>query len=403
MRVPRAAFRALLPCLALTLISCPLPTSNKRSLGAKINLSKDELFPGESVALSLKLYAPSAALPVISWSAQAGGIAPTLVANEAVYTAPETAGDYEILVKAVVGDSNYETQSIVRVRKPSTDGKGRNAADYVGQGQAQNREAVLALMYSDSTPLYLSPSEPDALSPVLFKLRLPAGLPGSTRLHIRSTEGETRTVAMAKQKVDSPAFNFYLAEAWPTNYPFEYWFEWRDGSDSIYLSRAGTSIEVPQASDLFRVDSGRKIPVWAKGLCLYRIVPDRFYNADYSNDPEGTRTDWNAAIAPGESAKPSGGDIEGMARKLEYLRTLGVDALLIDPLFGADMKVEGRYSQAGLADPDQKLADFISRARARGLKVILDTPTFTAWTCRPRKRIFSRSLKTGSRNRWPRA
>jgi glycosidase len=338
-----------------------------------INLSKDELFPGESVALSLKLYAPSAALPVISWSAQAGGIAPTRVANEAVYTAPETAGDYEILVKAVVGDSSYETQSIVRVRKPSPDGKGRNAADYVGQGQIQNRQAALSIMYADSTPLYLSPSEPEALSPVLFKLRLPAGLPGSTRLHIRSAEGETRTVAMAKQKGDSPAFNFYLAEAWPTRYPFEYWFEWSDGSDSIYLSRAGASIDVPKASDLFSVDSGRKIPLWAKGLCLYRIVPDRFYNADFSNDPKGTRTEWNTAIAPGEASKPLGGDIEGITRKLEYLRTLGVDALLIDPLFGGDLKVEGRYSQTDLSDPDQKLADFITRTRARGLKVILDT------------------------------
>lgn len=371
MKVFRAAARALLPCLALVVLGCPLPTPNKRSVGAKIVLPVSDIQPGESVAVSLKLFAPSQALPVISWSAQSGGITPTRVSNVAVYTAPSESGNFEIDAKVVVGDASYGAQSIIQVRRKPSEGEAEQAAGYMGPGRIQNRDAVSALMYADSTPLYLSPSDYDALAPLLFKLRLPSGIPGSAILHLKPSGGDALAIVMAEQQNDA-AFDYYLAEARPALSPFSYWFEWRDGSDSIYLSRAGTSAELPREPDCFRVEAGPGIPSWAKGLSLYCIVPDRFYNADYSNDPESTRKDWYAAFPPGEASKPLGGDIEGMARKLEYLRTLGSDALLVDSVFGKDLKVEGRYGVSG-GDSEQKLADFISRAKARGLKVLLDT------------------------------
>lgn len=375
MKVLRAAARAFAPralllCLALLLTGCPLPTPNKRSIGATIVLPESDIEPGESVSVSLKLFAPSLALPVISWSAQAGGIAPTRVSNVAIYTAPSESGNYEIDAKVVVGDSSYGAQSIIRVHQKPSEGEAEQVSEYRGPGRMQNREAVQALMYADSTPLYLSPTDDGSQAPLIFKLRLPSGMPGQAILHIRSDGGDALAVAMAEQKNDA-AFDYYLAEARPDLPPFQYWFEWRDGSDSIFYSRSGGSAEPPRDSDRFRVETGPGLPAWAKGLSLYRIVPDKFYNADYSNDPESARKDWYAGFAPGEAAKPLGGDIEGMARKLEYLRTLGSDALLVDSVFGKDLKVEGRYG-APDGDSDQKLADFISRARARGLKVILD-------------------------------
>ena len=71
------------------------------------------------------------------------------------------------------------------------------------------------------------------------------------------------------------------------------------------------------------------------------------------------------------------GDLKGIARRLDYLATLGVDAIWISPVFPSPMADFG-YDVADYCDIDPifgTLADFdtlLSEAHNRGLKVILD-------------------------------
>jgi alpha-glucosidase len=71
------------------------------------------------------------------------------------------------------------------------------------------------------------------------------------------------------------------------------------------------------------------------------------------------------------------GDLKGIERRLDYLTSLGVDAIWISPIYPSPM-VDFGYDVADYCDVDARfgtLADFdamLAQAHARGLKVLLD-------------------------------
>ena len=71
------------------------------------------------------------------------------------------------------------------------------------------------------------------------------------------------------------------------------------------------------------------------------------------------------------------GDLRGIERRLDYLASLGVDAIWISPIYPSPMADCG-YDVADYCDVDSRfgaLADFdrlIAEAHARGLKILLD-------------------------------
>ncbi len=103
-------------------------------------------------------------------------------------------------------------------------------------------------------------------------------------------------------------------------------------------------------------------PSWAKDAIWYQIFPERFYNGDPSNDPTisslwgtwpwETQTDWNITpwtsdwyhFQPWEEAnghpfnwqfqlRRYGGDLQGIIDKLDYLDSLGINAIYLNPVF----------------------------------------------------------------------
>lgn len=101
------------------------------------------------------------------------------------------------------------------------------------------------------------------------------------------------------------------------------------------------------------------LPAWTASANWYQIFPERFYNADTTNDPTAERikapsdwkiTPWTAdwyQRAPWESRltptfydetvfmRRLGGDLQGVIQKLDYLDSLGVNALYFNPVFDA--------------------------------------------------------------------
>lgn len=105
-------------------------------------------------------------------------------------------------------------------------------------------------------------------------------------------------------------------------------------------------------------------PNWSKGVVWYQIFPDRFYNGDPSNDPivsdqEGAypfdstsdfqihpwTSDWYE-LQPYEQKNGKdvfyniqrrryGGDLQGVIDKLDYLQSLGINAIYMNPIFWA--------------------------------------------------------------------
>jgi cyclomaltodextrinase len=99
-------------------------------------------------------------------------------------------------------------------------------------------------------------------------------------------------------------------------------------------------------------------PEWAKDAVWYQIFPERFHNADASNDPTRERiggpegweitpwtSDWYARAVWEQkrgydfrsfaTTRRYGGDLQGVIDKLDYLNSLGVNVLYFNPVFDA--------------------------------------------------------------------
>ena len=94
----------------------------------------------------------------------------------------------------------------------------------------------------------------------------------------------------------------------------------------------------------FRVFPGFHVPVWSKGALQYQIFCDRFCNGDVTNDVvEGEYTyhgtpvtgtlAWDAPIPLDDYRSFRGGDLAGIIEKLDYLGSLGVEVLYLNPIF----------------------------------------------------------------------
>ena len=102
-----------------------------------------------------------------------------------------------------------------------------------------------------------------------------------------------------------------------------------------------------------------RVPGWAKEAVWYQIFPERFNNADKSNDPSPSIKSWPYEIPKGWQNHPwtsdwyklqpweqngkdfywnsglrrYGGDLKGVINKLDYLQNLGITAIYFNPLF----------------------------------------------------------------------
>lgn len=105
-------------------------------------------------------------------------------------------------------------------------------------------------------------------------------------------------------------------------------------------------------------------PNWSKGVVWYQIFPERFYNGDPTNDPKANDQDgafpfdttsdfqihpWTSdwyQLQPYEQKNGKdiyyniqrrryGGDLQGVIDKLDYLKSLGVNAIYMNPVFWA--------------------------------------------------------------------
>ncbi|MDR0785957.1 MAG: glycoside hydrolase family 13 protein [Treponema sp.] len=116
-----------------------------------------------------------------------------------------------------------------------------------------------------------------------------------------------------------------------------------------------------------------KTPAWAEKTVWYQIFPDRFYRSGASVPPD-TLADW-------EKDKPThrnffGGDLEGIRRKLAYLKNLGVNGIYLTPIFKSPSNhkydVEDYFSVDDHFGGIGALKTLVADAHNLGVRVMLD-------------------------------
>ena len=286
-------------------------------------------------------------------------------------------------------------------------------------------------LFSDESAEYVRPMEPVPGDLVTIRLRTAKANVDEVWL----ISGNHR-VRMEFEKTQG-AFDFYAVRVAAGRDVLSWYFEVMSGAKRVFLSKYGITTEVSDRM-LFRVCPGFSTPDWAKGAVMYQIYTDRFCNGDPSNDVlDGEYRyinknvhhvpDWNKRPEAMDVRNFYGGDLEGVRRKLDYLKDLGIEAIYfnplfvspsnhkydtqdydhIDPHFGKIVTDEGellspddedarpeRYisrvtRKENLEASDQLFARLVREAHERGIRVILDgvfnhCGSFNKWLDRER-------------------
>lgn len=140
----------------------------------------------------------------------------------------------------------------------------------------------------------------------------------------------------------------------------------------------------------FKILTNYDSPSWVKGTVFYQIFPERFCNGNKENDVkdgeytfDGHKTmqikDWN--MTPLDYQKSFcldfyGGDLEGIEKKIPYLKKLGVTALYLNPIFYAATVHKYDCIDYFQVDPhfggNEALENLTKKLHENGIKIILD-------------------------------
>lgn len=175
--------------------------------------------------------------------------------------------------------------------------------------------------------------------------------------------------------------------------------------DGYYGEGKVTDLTDLQAYDLIVYKNGYHTSEWMKNAVVYQIFPDRFYNADTSNDEAQTYArgtnyefvkDWymipenpeqeelnpdsypsNAFRGDGDWGNEIyGGDLKGVTERIDYLKALGVNVIYLNPVFSSISN--HRYDASDYSKIDPILGtlgdfqDLVAVAKKNDMHIILD-------------------------------
>lgn len=113
-------------------------------------------------------------------------------------------------------------------------------------------------------------------------------------------------------------------------------------------------------------------PAWVRDAVFYQIFPDRFARSERVRKPAGLQP-WGA---PPTFHAYQGGDLLGVAEHLDYLSSLGINAIYFNPIFQSGSNHRYHTHDYFNVDPmlggNAALRELLDAAHARGIRVVLD-------------------------------
>ena len=181
--------------------------------------------------------------------------------------------------------------------------------------------------------------------------------------------------------------------------------DYLDDNDNVHKDGAGAASD-GEPFDSFQItvyNPAFATPTWLQNANVYHIMPDRFRNGDQTNDycragattgcpvyygsqQAFTYSQWNTQICDPRSSTSGclgefsnqfyGGDLVGIQNELDYIQSLGMDTIYMNPIFSA--RSYHRYDTDNYLhiDPalggDSAFTSLATEANRRGMQLILD-------------------------------
>ena len=196
--------------------------------------------------------------------------------------------------------------------------------------------------FADESAAFRSPMEPGVCQQLTIRLRVDAGLDAQAALLVGTKPSR---VPMKCVRADD-LFSWHEATIWCGLDSFTYRFEIMCADEHFVYQKCGArkaEDALPESFD-FRVTPGFHVPAWSKGALQYQILPDRFANGNTGNDVVDAECSydwkhirkakqWDALPTEDDYRCFFGGDLQGVRNKLDYLQSLGVEAIYLNPIF----------------------------------------------------------------------
>lgn len=247
----------------------------------------------------------------------------------------------------------------------------------------------LESVYSDGSKYFVSNPTPRKGERFTITIRLYDDVPIKAVYIAAKMNGHLKTSKM-KYAYTKRGLAYYEIDLKCFEMTFSYQFYICAQDGIYYYNQKGISTyELPEIYN-FKILIDYEVPKWVKNAVFYQIFPDRFCIGDSANfviDSEyqidGFNTlhvkEWNSVPDIYEKTHCLdfyGGDLEGIRKKIPYLKKLGINAIYLNPIFCAASV--HRYDTVDYfhVDPhlggDNALEKLVKELHAYDIKIILD-------------------------------
>ncbi len=204
-----------------------------------------------------------------------------------------------------------------------------------------------------------------------FRLSVRSNDVARVELDLKVGGKEQPAVAMEKLTSDQYSETLIAKVPWDGNAPVEYRFRLVDG----YLLKT-YGVKGLGDEEKFKLDPKSykpfRVPSWVERTVFYQIFPDRFENGSVKNDPK-EKAPWNSEPTYWNRY---GGDIAGVMKRKDYLKTLGINGVYFNPMMLGNSNHRYDPCDFFLIDPEfgtnQEFIDMTHALHKAGIRVVLD-------------------------------
>ncbi len=250
-------------------------------------------------------------------------------------------------------------------------------------------EQWLNSIYTDGTKYFVSNPLPKKGEEVTISIRMLEDSPVKTVLLRTKLNGIEQLITMEKYKVKNK-LAYYKASVKVYEDVLQYHFYIATENMIYYYNQKEITTYIPDETYDFKILVDYNQPSWVKESVFYQIFPDRFCNGNKELDIksgeytfDGHKTihvdNWDTVPASYEESfclDFYGGDLEGVKKKIPYLKKLGVNALYLNPIFYAATVHKYDCLDYFKVDPhlggDEALANLSKALHENDMKLILD-------------------------------
>ncbi len=253
-----------------------------------------------------------------------------------------------------------------------------------------DKQTFLNSIHHSGSSRYIFPNGPRLGDEVTIRLRMALTSPVQQVLLRTSPDGEQHYTSLHPEDLDqSGACRWWRTSIRLTMPLTAYRFLIISEDGAYWYNAGGLHSFNPTDAEDFRILADYQTLPWLKNSVFYQIFPDRFADGDPSNNvrngeyeyggfPARARR-WGEPPTSGSRAAMVefyGGDLAGITAHLDYIASLGANALYLNPIFTAFSNHRYDVTDYFSVDPhlggNPSLVNLRQALNERGMRYILD-------------------------------